>query len=56
MSFTVPWTGYTIDATASVVSSCSSSADVLRECLRRDVVWVVDSALLMVLTILFGTV
>ena len=39
MSFTVPWDVCTIVATTIVVTSCSSSASVLRECLRRDVVW-----------------
>ena len=37
--FTVPLDGCTIVATATVVTLCSSSASVLRECLRRDVVW-----------------
>ena len=57
VSFTVPLNGWTIAATAGVVPSCSSSADCpaagvfVRRCLV-----VVDLSLLMVLTILFGTV
>ena len=57
VSFTVPLNGWTIAATAAVVTSCSSSAD----CLAAGVFAsrcrvVVDFSLLMVLTILFGTV
>ena len=37
MSFTVSWNGYSIVATATVVTSCSCGLS-LRECLRRDVV------------------
>ena len=45
MSFTVPLNGYTIVATATVVTSCSCGLFVLRECLRRDVVrwWIFHS-------------
>ena len=40
MSFTVPLNSWTIVATATVVTSCSSSGDCpVRGCLRRDVVW-----------------
>ena len=57
VSFTVPLNGWTIAATATVVTSCSSSADwpaagVFASRCRV----VVDFSLLMVLTILFGTV
>ena len=57
MSFTVPLIGWTIAATATVVISCSSSAgcpDAGVYASRCRVV--VDVSLLMVLTILFGTV
>ena len=57
VSFTVPLNGWTIAATAAVVTSCSSLAD----CPAAGVFAsrcrvVVDLSLLMVLTILFGTV
>ena len=39
MSFTVPLNGYSIVATATVVTSCFCGLFVLLECLRRDVVW-----------------
>ena len=40
MSFTVPWIGYTIDATATVADCPGSAAPFCcEECLRRDVVW-----------------
>ena len=57
VSFTVPLNGWTIAATATVVISCSSSAG----CSAAGVYAsrcrvVVDFSLLMVLTILFGTV
>ena len=63
MSFTVPLDGYTIDATATVVASYSSSAD----CPGSAAPFCCESvcvamscgggfALLVVLTILFGTV
>ena len=40
MSFTVPLNGWTIVATATVVTSCSLSGDCpVWGCLRRDVVW-----------------
>ena len=63
MSFTVPWIGSTIVATANIVTSYSSSADCpLSAALCAAGVFasrcrvVVDFSLLMVLTILFGTV
>ena len=57
MSFTVPWIVCTIVATAYVVTS-SSSADSLTaaEVFTSRCRVVVDSSLLMLLTILFGTV
>ena len=55
VSFTVPWIGCTIDATATVVTFVLIVAIMLRECLRRDVVWCWFSSW-RVLTILFGTV
>ena len=55
VSFTVPLNGWTIAATATVVISCSSSADMCCEsvCVAMSCGVVL---LLVVLTILFGTV
>ena len=39
MSFAVPLNGYSIVATATVVTTCFCGLFVLWECLRRDVVW-----------------
>ena len=56
VSFTVPLNDWTIAATATVVTVLFVGRFLLRGCLRRDVVWWWIFSLLMVLTILFGTV
>ena len=56
MSFTVPLNGCTIDATATVVASYSSSADMCCGSVCVEMSCGGGFSLLMVLTILFGTV